>query len=59
MTIGIPICYLCKNFKPDKPDPVCRAFPEGIPEGILLGRVNHTKPVSGDHGIQYEPKPTA
>lgn len=31
----------------------CEAFPEGIPEAILDGRVGHTKPYPGDHGLRY------
>ena len=32
----------------------CLAFPEGIPEEILLGKVGHKEPYDGDHGIQFE-----
>jgi hypothetical protein len=32
----------------------CDAFPKGIPAEIWTGNVNHTSPVAGDHGIQYE-----
>lgn len=34
---------------------VCKAFPKGIPEEIAFGDNPHTKPVEGDHGIQFEP----
>lgn len=33
--------------------PRCSAFPEGIPNGILDGEVDHTKPVKGDHGLVF------
>jgi hypothetical protein len=33
---------------------VCSAFPSGIPDEIAYGDNKHLKPVSGDHGIQYE-----
>ena len=33
----------------------CAAFPDGIPKPILTGDVDHSAPVEGDHGIQYEP----
>ncbi|MSP21688.1 MAG: hypothetical protein EXR66_01470 [Dehalococcoidia bacterium] len=39
----------------------CAAFPNGIPYGIFTGDVDHTVPVEGDHGLQFEmrdfPKP--
>jgi len=33
----------------------CRAFPDGIPELIITGKHDHTKPFPGDHGIRYVP----
>jgi len=38
----------------DVPIPYCLAFPEGIPEEILLGDNKHLEPVKGDSGITYE-----
>ena len=32
----------------------CDAFPDGIPEPILTGEHDHTKPYPGDGGIRYE-----
>ncbi|MCI8594901.1 MAG: hypothetical protein HFF09_06560 [Oscillospiraceae bacterium] len=34
----------------------CKAFPDGIPEEVLAGEADHSKPYPGDHGIQYEPE---
>lgn len=36
--------------------PVCLAFPDGIPEVILTGDFDHTKPYAGDHGFRYQPE---
>lgn len=54
-----PICMQCKHLI--KPPPgefgfKCDAFPDGIPEEIFSGEVEHTKPYPGDHGIMFEVK---
>lgn len=56
MTVGVPICWTCKNYTQDPTKNTCKAFPDEIPEAIYLGRVKHTKPYPGDNGIQYEEK---
>ena len=33
----------------------CVAFPDGIPQPILLGEVSHKVPYPGDGGIEYKP----
>jgi hypothetical protein len=33
----------------------CDAFPEGIPDEIILGGDKHRRAFPGDHGIQFEP----
>lgn len=35
---------------------LCEAFPDGIPDVILLGENQHTSPYPGDHGLQFLPK---
>lgn len=35
--------------------PVCEAYPDGIPEVILNGNVDHKTPYPGDHGLTYLP----
>jgi hypothetical protein len=32
----------------------CKAFSKGIPEEILTGEHDHTKPFKGDGGITFE-----
>lgn len=38
---------------------VCDAFPDGIPDEIAYGDNLHLKPFPGDHGIQFQEKPSA
>ena len=47
-------CDNCKNYTLGLS---CLAFPDGIPDDILSGEVDHTEPHDGDNGIQYEPRP--
>jgi len=63
MTIGPqpPCLELCKHYTGKKfneaelrMDYFCNAFPEGIPEDIVLGIVYHTSSYKGDNGFQYE-----
>jgi hypothetical protein len=35
--------------------PICEAYPDGIPEVILNGNVDHKTPYPGDHGLTYLP----
>ena len=47
----VGICHTCKHrtsaFR-------CRAFPDGIPVEVQVGRLLHVVPLPGDHGIQFE-----
>lgn len=56
----VPTCGTCAHFigRDEEHDMVCEAFPEGIPDDILLGWSQHTGPVDGDNGIQYQPVPS-
>lgn len=45
-------CLDCRHFRADPFG--CTAFPGGIPERILNGGHDHTKPFPGDKGIRYE-----
>ena len=66
-----PYCFInkCKHFEfpekqilpgPEEPSDnyryFCIAFPDGIPEEILLGEHDHKTPYPGDNGIRFEPK---
>jgi hypothetical protein len=52
-------CTDCKRLDWDRIssscDYVCEAFPNGIPEAILFGDHDHTKPYRGDGGKLFEP----
>jgi len=60
MTTRIPSqCWVCQHFRspldgPDIPEQTCDAYPDGIPDPIWNMQVDHRKPASGDHGIQFE-----
>lgn len=59
MTVDPPACLRCKHFRPKALGPSCDAFPHParIPDRIWLFGDPHAKPVEGDHGIRFEPKP--
>lgn len=45
-------CFLCKNYFSDLR---CQAFPEGIPEEILIDENDHSKPLpEQDNDIVFE-----
>lgn len=46
------ICHKCSHRRTVY---TCTAFPDGIPGVILAGRVLHTAPYAGDHGITFDP----
>ena len=49
-----PVCSSCKHFDKYKVQFVCEAFPDRIPDSILIHGDNHSSPIEGDHGIQFE-----
>jgi len=52
LSVGSGICNQCRHVSDDGQS--CKAFPHGIARRILTGEIDHRKPVSGDHGIQFE-----
>jgi len=63
--IGEPRCFVrdCIHFVGIRSEgieknerPVCKAFPDGIPDEIAYGDNNHTEPFLGDNGIRFKRK---
>jgi hypothetical protein len=48
-------CLTCAHTWPQ--GAVCLAFPQGIPDDILLSRHDHRAPYPGDHGVTYRTIP--
>ena len=48
-----PKCNRCKHYLDYGK---CEAFPNGIPNEIIIGEFDHANPYSGDNGIQFIPK---
>ena len=50
------ICINCKNLIKNLNKPSCNAFPDGIPDEILFGENDHTKPLQEQkNDIVFEP----
>lgn len=58
MTTGpAPICYFCRHRDEWEKDGIgltCVAFPDGIPEAVIIEGDPHFDPIKGDHGIRFE-----
>lgn len=49
-------CFNCIHlFMGGTDKSTCLAFPDGVPEPILTGEVDHSLPYEGDHGFRYQP----
>ena len=48
------LCSTCLHYVGGR---FCDAFDDTIPDAILNGTMSHTKPVSGDNGLQYQVAP--
>lgn len=51
-----PICMGCTRYRRDRGRQVCGAFPDGIPQDILMSNVDHRKPYPGDNGLRFSPR---
>ena len=55
--IGIaPLCEDCLRFDMQGDGYSCEAFPDGIPEEIVMGEHDHHEPFEGDGGLKFVPK---
>ncbi len=54
-SVAAPICVGCTHRRGDLLDPRCDAFPDGIPNDILLSQSDHRQPHYGDSGIRFDP----
>jgi hypothetical protein len=51
-TIPAPMCVYCKRLAPGG-RLHCEAYPDGIPQEIVMSEVDHRKPYKGDGGKQF------
>jgi hypothetical protein len=49
----VSMCLVCKYYRKAQR---CEAFPLRIPQAILIGRYDHRKRFTGDHGVRFQPK---
>ncbi len=54
ITLDEGICHKCRYLHSDGMS--CMAYPDGIPEDILIGKIDHTEPQPDDNGIQFKPR---
>jgi hypothetical protein len=47
-------CNDCAHLVPGSAK--CKAFHDRIPDDILLGKNDHTKPYPGDNGVRFKAK---
>lgn len=50
-------CVRYRSFDAEHPTSWCAAFPDGIPDAVFFGELDHRQPVDGDHGIRFLAKP--
>ena len=50
-------CDRCKHWRPTLLGTgTCAAFPGGIPFDVWTNQIDHTEPIEGDRGVQFEPR---
>lgn len=53
--VRFPQCPECVHFQyTDDKRYVCAAYPEGIPEDVLWGKISHKEHIEGDHGYIFK-----
>ena len=52
MTSVFPQCLVCTHFEQGY---TCAAFPEGIPQDVLLNKQDHRKAIDGDNDVRWAP----
>lgn len=58
MTTKTIKCWECSRLKEIPKGELgfrCEAYPEGIPQEILEGTIDHTRPYMGDRDLQFKP----
>lgn len=50
-----PMCTVCKHYRPQWDGFSCEAFPEGIPQEIVVSLWDHRVPHFGDNGYRFSP----
>jgi len=56
MTTIWPFCMFCAHCRVKNRRITCAAYPDGVPQQILLWQWDHRQPLPDDHGIQFEPR---
>ena len=54
--VRFPRCIDCKKFIElnEEGKYTCKAFPDGIPDDVFWGKIDHTENIDGDNGIKFE-----
>ena len=58
MTLApMSLCFACQRFRRNLGKPTCSAFPDGIPDPILVDGYDHRHPFPGDGGTRFVRNP--